>query len=115
MISASVHTEDQATSFIPLVLLPQLLFAGALVPVAGMASVAEALAGAMFARWGFAGMGSELDMNGRIAADPEFARVSQYGESFFELPLGTTLVVLGGFALAALLLCRVLLGRRRLN
>ena len=37
-ISAGVTTEDQAMSFIPLALIPQLLFAGAIVPVIQMSA-----------------------------------------------------------------------------
>ena len=37
VVSALARSEDQATSFIPLVLIPQLLFAGSIVSVAQMA------------------------------------------------------------------------------
>lgn len=107
LISASVRTEDQATSFIPLALLPQLLFAGALVPVETMGKIAEALSYAMFARWSFAGLGSAIDMNARIVSDKEFAPVSQYGTEFFDLSVGLALGVLTGFALVMLVLCRL--------
>jgi len=110
-ISASVSTQDQATSFIPLALLPQLLFAGALVPLAEMGSIAGTVAGAMFGRWAFAGMGSVVDMNARIAGDAKFAAVSRYGPDFFVLRLGPTLAILAGFLVlmfgAAWLLLRV--------
>ena len=52
-ISSAVTTEDQATSFNPLALIPQLLFAGAIVPLIQMGAPIELLSRVMFAngRW----------------------------------------------------------------
>jgi ABC-type multidrug transport system ATPase subunit/pSer/pThr/pTyr-binding forkhead associated (FHA) protein/ABC-type multidrug transport system permease subunit len=111
-ISALVRTEDQATSFIPLVLLPQLLFAGALVPVDGMGRAAELVSALMFARWSFAGAGSQIDLNGRIAGDEQFAAVSRFGPDFFDLGAGATLGILALFFAAMLTLAWLLLRRR---
>jgi hypothetical protein len=58
LISASVVTENQAVSLIPLALIPQLLFAGQIVPYAPMASVLKAISTTIFARWAFARLGS---------------------------------------------------------
>jgi ABC-type multidrug transport system ATPase subunit/pSer/pThr/pTyr-binding forkhead associated (FHA) protein len=113
-ISALVQTEDQATSFIPLALLPQLLFAGALVPVDGMGRAAEVISALMFARWGFAGAGSGIDMNTRITDDRQFAAVNRFGPDFFDLGVATTLGVLAVF-LAAMLAITWALLRRRLD
>ena len=112
-ISASVKTEDQATSFIPLALLPQLLFAGAIVPIAQMGRVADYISNVLFARWSYAGIGAELDMNSRIAGDPGFAKVSQYGHDFFTVPLLTTELILAGFVLFMFALAWALLKRDR--
>jgi ABC-type multidrug transport system permease subunit len=111
-ISAFVRTEDQATSFIPLALLPQLLFAGALVPVDGMGRIAEVVSALMFARWGFAGAGAQIDMNGRIAGDAQFASVSRFGPDFFDLGAAATLGLLAIFLAAMLALTWALLRRR---
>jgi ABC transport system ATP-binding/permease protein len=111
-ISAFARTEDQATSFIPLVLLPQLLFAGALVPVDGMGRAAELVSALMFARWSFAGVGTQIDMNGRIAGDDQFAAVSRFGPDFFDLGAGPTLGILALFLTALLTLAWLLLRRR---
>ena len=81
VVSAAASTEDQATSVIPLTLIPQLLFAGAVVPVERMTGAIEALSTVIFARWGLAGSGAAVDMNDRLALDRQLAR--GYGEDFF--------------------------------
>ena len=45
LISAAVRNQDQATSFIPLVLIPQLFFGGSIVPVATMSAPLAAIRG----------------------------------------------------------------------
>jgi ABC-type multidrug transport system ATPase subunit/pSer/pThr/pTyr-binding forkhead associated (FHA) protein len=110
-ISASVKTEDQATSFIPLALLPQLLFAGAIVSTAQMGRVAEWISDLMFARWSYAGIGAQLHMNSRIAGDTQFARVSAYGHDFFTVPLLSTGLILLAFLVAMFAGAWVLLKR----
>jgi ABC-type multidrug transport system permease subunit len=101
LVSALVRTQDQATSFIPLVLIPQLFLGGILVTVAKMNAFMAALSTVVVARWAFAGAGSALHANARIAADRNFARVSDFGPSFFGLSQTTTFLVLGGFVVAA--------------
>jgi ABC transport system ATP-binding/permease protein len=85
LMSAAVKTEDQATSFIPLVLVPQLFFGGSIVPVATMSAPLEALSNAVIARWSYAGFGSAIDLNARIAASPDYARVSRFGDDYFAI------------------------------
>ena len=97
LVSAVVNTEDQATSFIPLVLIPQLLFAGAIVTVKDMSGPIAALSNVVFARWSFSGTGSAIDMNERIAGDPEFLRLDRYGASFFDIPVGEAALILVAF------------------
>jgi len=93
LISALVGSEDQATSLIPLALIPQLLFAGAIVPVERMGAAIEALSNVVFARWAFATVGTEADLNGRLAAFGEIG--SEFGASFFDLalPLGVAILL----------------------
>jgi ABC transport system ATP-binding/permease protein len=112
IVSAAVATEDQAASLIPLVLIPQLLFAGAIVPVEAMRSPMDLLAYLVFARWSFSGLGSAIDMPGRIAADPGFAGTHPYGD-FFEVHLGAAAPVLLGFAALSMLVVAALLRWRR--
>lgn len=110
-ISSLARSEDQATSFIPLALLPQLLFAGAIVPVSKMGAVIDALSQAAFSRWAFSGVGTVLDMNGRLAADEFDAERSPYGRSFFATEAPEALAILGAFALGFLVLAALRLRR----
>ena len=69
-ISAISGTPDQAMSFVPLAVIPQLLFAGAIVPVEGMAEPAQTISYGIFAQWWLAASGTAVDMNARIAESP---------------------------------------------
>ena len=112
LVSASVRTEDQATSFIPLVLIPQLLFAGAIVAVEAMPGFMKGLSALVYSRWAFASSGSIIDMNERIAANQQFAQANQFGVEFFDLTTiagWLILLVFLGIFLAAV---TVLLARR---
>lgn len=112
-ISAAVRSDEQATSFIPLALVPQLLFGGAIVPIASMGQPVKALTGAVFAQWSYAGVGTLVDMNGRIAADRGFARFSRYGTDFFDVPAGALVLILSVFVAVLLYAAALLLRHQR--
>jgi hypothetical protein len=112
LISAAVRTEDQAVSFNPLALIPQLLFAGAIIPVAQMTGPVKALSAAVFAQWSLAGAGTSLDMNDRIAGDPAFARADRFGPDFFDVGEPTTILVLVGFLVLFMAATALVLARR---
>ncbi len=112
LVSASVRTEDQATSFIPLVLIPQLLFAGAIVPVAAMVAPIKALSALVYSQWAFAGAGSAIDMNDRIGANPRFAQTNQFGLDFFDLATVGTYAILLVFLTILVGSVALLLARR---
>ena len=113
LVSAAVNTEDQATSFIPLVLIPQLLFAGAIVPVKSMGTVIEALSNLVYARWAFASTGSAIGMNERIEADAQASAASKFGATFFDLPLSTGVAILVCFLALLFMAVLFMLHRRR--
>jgi len=98
LISALARSEDQATSFIPLALVPQLFFAGAIVGVERMGQPVKALSALVFAQWSFAGIGTSVHMNGRIHADRAFARTTSYGHHFFDVSVVPAALVLLAFA-----------------
>ncbi len=113
LVSASVSTEDQAMSFIPLLLIPQLLFGGSVMPVHQMALPLKLLSKVAAAQWAFAAVGNAVHMNTRIRDDAVFRTVSRYGHSFFALPAAVSLLVLLSIsALAAGMLYRHLSRRR---
>jgi ABC-type multidrug transport system ATPase subunit/pSer/pThr/pTyr-binding forkhead associated (FHA) protein len=112
MISACATTENQATSLIPLTLIPQLLLGGAIVTVASMSVAMQGVASLVFTRWFFAGTGSAYDLSERIAEDPVFGAVNTYGSSFFSLPLTNVLAIGAAFAGTMLLITALLIHRR---
>jgi ABC-type multidrug transport system ATPase subunit/pSer/pThr/pTyr-binding forkhead associated (FHA) protein len=101
VMSAAVRTQDQATSFIPLVLIPQLFFGGSIVPVATMSKPLADLSKLVVAQWAYAGTGSAVDLNARIAADKAYARVSEFGTAFFDTATRSVLLILLAFVLAS--------------
>ena len=109
-VSSLVRGEEQATSAIPLVLVPSLLFGGAIVPVATMTGALKALSMLVFARWSFAGAGTAIDLNARIAA--QGGRALVFGADFFVVSLPRTCALLIAFSAAFVALTLWRLGRR---
>jgi ABC-type multidrug transport system permease subunit len=109
-LSASVRSQEQATSLIPLALIPSLLFGGAIVPYATMTAPLQRISDLVFVRWAFAGGGDVLDLNERIAALRGRAQV--FGPDFFVLSFPATILILLGFAAVFVALTMVLLRRR---
>jgi ABC-type multidrug transport system ATPase subunit/ABC-type multidrug transport system permease subunit len=108
-LSAFARSEDQAASFLPLILLPQLLFAGAIVTTKDLGKPIQLLSHLVAAQWGFAGVGNAIDMNARIAADPSFAAANHYSSNFFnhgEAQVALALLLMVG-ACAAVLQARL--------
>lgn len=112
VVSTLARSVDQATSLIPLLLIPQLLFGGALVAFAHMDSGIKGLADLMVSRWAFAGVGHAIQMNLRLADAPRVAALSGYGTSFFSISQAVAEAVLLGFTAAMLLASAILLARR---
>jgi ABC-type multidrug transport system ATPase subunit/pSer/pThr/pTyr-binding forkhead associated (FHA) protein/ABC-type multidrug transport system permease subunit len=112
LISTVARSVDQATSVIPLLLIPQLLFGGALVALERMGTVIKVLADVTVSRWAFAAVGSAIQMNSRLAEEPKASNLSGYGTQFFGIEPGAAALVLAGFTAAALLGAALLLARR---
>jgi hypothetical protein len=110
VISAAGGTEDQAISITPLAVLPQILYAGSLVPIDRMSDAMAAFANLIFGRWSLATMGTSLDMNQRFAENAEFAKVNRFGPDFFTVSqakgAGILLIFLVVFLGATVLLLR---------
>jgi ABC-type multidrug transport system ATPase subunit/pSer/pThr/pTyr-binding forkhead associated (FHA) protein/ABC-type multidrug transport system permease subunit len=113
LMSAAVKTQDQATSFIPLVLVPQLFFGGSIVPVATMSAPLAALSGLVVARWSYAGFGSAVDLNDRIAHSPAYAKVSRFGDDYFAIAPRSVALILAAFIAVSFVGVWLLLVRRR--
>jgi ABC-type multidrug transport system ATPase subunit len=90
LVSTLARSEDQAMSYIPLFLIPQLVFGGSIIPLVGKGIGFKVLAGAMLARWSFAGLGAA----NRLGRQPTVAL--HYG-SLFSHSVLQLLVVLAVF------------------
>jgi ABC-type multidrug transport system ATPase subunit/pSer/pThr/pTyr-binding forkhead associated (FHA) protein/ABC-type multidrug transport system permease subunit len=112
LVSTIARSVDQSTSVIPLLLIPQLLFGGALVAYERMSTLIKVLSNLVVSRWAFAGAGNAIEMNSRLAEDPNGASLSGYGTSFFALDPAVAAIVLLGFTAAMLLAAAVLLAGR---
>jgi ABC-type multidrug transport system ATPase subunit len=110
-ISAAVTTEDQATTALPLAFIPQLIFAGAIVPVASMAAPAHALAAVTFSRWSLASLGSSVDINHRLVESSQVALLHRVGTHFFNVAPVPGMLIQGAFMAALLAGTAVLLRR----
>jgi ABC-type multidrug transport system permease subunit len=111
LVSALVRNQDQATSFIPLVLIPQLFFGGSIVATAQMSAPLRAITKVVVTQWSYAGLGAAIDMNKRIAESPNYAKVSSFGPHYFTLSKTASYLILAGFVMGFLLISAWLLRR----
>ena len=100
VVSSAAASQDQATSFVPLVLIPQLFFAGAIIPVTRMSEPIETLSSFVYAKWAFATSGSSIDLSERLLSQPGRGRIL-YGD-FFDLSLVVGTGMLAVFLVAPL-------------
>ncbi len=110
LVSAFAGSTDQATSSVPLVLIPQLLLAGAVIPVAKMIGAMKALSLLALSRWSFAGLGHALDLDNRLPED--IGSVTGYDPSFFEASAGGAILALVLFIALMLSGTALILNRR---
>jgi ABC-type multidrug transport system ATPase subunit/ABC-type multidrug transport system permease subunit len=99
-VSCAARSVDQAAGAVPLLLMPQLLFAGALIPLAQMPGAVAWLANFTYARWSYAGLGSATQIGQRLSGD---SSVLGFSNSFFSLKPGAAAVILIAFTLVELL------------
>lgn len=69
LASALVSNASQATLALPMLCFPQVLFAGAMVPIEAMTGVGEAISSVMSNRWAFEAMGRILEVSNRFGGD----------------------------------------------
>jgi ABC-type multidrug transport system ATPase subunit len=93
LASAGVRNAAQATLALPMLCFPQVLFAGAIVPVADMTPVGRALSTVLAGRWGFDSFSRTLGMSDRLGAE---AWSNGLRETFSGSP------TMGAFALAVM-------------
>ena len=84
IVSAAASSEDQAVAVIPLLLVPQMLFAGLIVPYPAIPGALKIVASLAPTRWIFAAAGHALDMNARLSDVGQSGDKNPFG-SFFDL------------------------------
>lgn len=109
-LSARVRTPSQATAAVPLMLVPQILFAGAVVPVAVMPPGVNLIPNLMISRWGLGSVGEALGLASGVSGD--VSSVAGYDPSFFEIPSAFGVVILAGATVLALSIAAGGLNRR---
>jgi ABC-type multidrug transport system ATPase subunit/pSer/pThr/pTyr-binding forkhead associated (FHA) protein len=107
-ISAWAKTPDRAISFVPLALIPQILFSGVLFPFEGEVSTTRVLSWATVSRWAMDAYGATVKLH-RLpsptrASEPEFAATAEN--------LVVKWQILGGYTIVCLVLACVLLAMR---
>ncbi len=110
-VSCAARSVDQAAGAVPLLLMPQLLLAGGLIPLAQMPGVMSALANVIYARWAYAGLGSAAHIGSRLAAS-DSSGILGFNSSFFALTPATAAGILVAFTILELVLAVLLLMRR---
>jgi ABC-type multidrug transport system ATPase subunit len=105
LASAAVTDAAQATLALPMLCFPQVLFAGAIVPMATMSGAAQALSTPLATRWAFEALGRSLP-----AGPATEAAVAAYPEVFAGTPVAAW-VVLATSAVVCLAVTRRLLER----
>ena len=92
-VSARASSEDQATGVIPLLLIPQLLFSGSMVPAQDMTKPVEVISWFVPSRWSYAGAGDVIHLQDRIDSDPAFSPISHFGRHFFSVGPPTFILI----------------------
>ena len=116
LISAVVSELSQAAIIVPMACVPQVLFAGAILPVPVMASVGRWISYATSSRWTFEALGHSLGV-ARLWSDgaSPLGRplLASYGATFSR-PVAVDWLVLGGFTVAFLVATvAVVIGKNR--
>jgi ABC-type multidrug transport system permease subunit len=110
-VSCVARSVDQAAGAIPLLLIPQLLLAGGLIPLAQLPGFVAAISNLVYARWAYAGLGSAAHIGGRLAASGN-SSVLGFDSGFFALTPASAAGILAAFIVVELVLAVVLLLRR---
>ena len=108
LASASVTDASQATLALPMLCFPQVLFAGAIVPVPDMAGPGQAMSLGLANRWAFESLGRALELDRLVASR---SPSSSYQAAFTGSPVEGW-AVLAGFTVLLLVATVAVLRRR---
>lgn len=110
LISVLVQNAGQATTVLPLVVIPQLLLAGALIPPTQMIAPIKALSDITLARWALGGIGNALQLGPAISSD--LATVTGLSGSFFNQGILQPMLMIALLSLILLVFTVIILDRR---
>lgn len=111
LVSALVRTPVQTSLALPMLCFPAVLFAGAMVPIAGMTTAGRAFSLVIPVRWGFDAVGRVLglpEVTGRWQSDP----AGSGSASAWRTTTTGVWVILGAFTLVFTAAAMIALGRR---
>ncbi len=114
LVSALVRSSDQASRLVPILLVPQLLFSGAILSVPAMGAGGAWISRAMLSRWTLDAIGHVADLDGlfRHGSSPiNAAMLRDYGTTF-EASVALSCAVLACFIVGFLALTCLALRRR---
>ena len=112
--SAAVNSLEQAGAMTPMLIMPQLLFSGAILAVPSMNVVGRVVSAISVARWSFEGLGRIVDLNGFFASTTSpvgRALLLQYGDTFSRNPVQNWVILLA-FIVVCLSATSLLLKRK---
>ena len=92
-------------------MIPQLLLAGGLIPLAQMPRFVAGVANLVYARWSYAGLGSAARIGARLATS-DSSGILGFNNGFFALTPASAAGILAAFIVVELLLAVLLLMRR---
>lgn len=112
--SSIAASSQQGNDLVPAWIMPQVLFAGGLFPIAAMIAVGEAISVAMPLRYAFQAAAATLGITDLFeAAPPEVGGrlMAQYGDQF-DVNIGVQMAILGGVIVMFLVVTGLVLRRR---
>lgn len=110
LTSAAVSDASQATLALPMLCFPQVLFAGAVVPVPDMAGVGQVMSFALANRWAFESLGRVLHLDRLLAAMPT---APGFGDAFSGTALQGWAILTGSAVVLLLATAAVLAAKTR--
>jgi ABC-type multidrug transport system ATPase subunit len=109
-VSAAVRQADHATGSVPLLLIPQLLLAGAFIPFSSLVLPMQVVGDLMISRWALSAMGAVLGLGTAAAGDG--GTLVGSGPSFYRDGAGIGVAAMVVLLLATLIAAGVTLARR---
>jgi ABC transport system ATP-binding/permease protein len=109
-VSAAVRTPGQATAAVPLVMIPQLLFSGALISLTAMSPPMRAVSNLMPSRWTLSSLGRAFELDQLVAGN--VGGVTGLETRSFDLPPAIGFAVLSGAVVFLFLATTFVLSRR---